>query len=72
MFQSKGDNEDALVHSFFGRIGVSLMLRYHKTHQWAKVSNTPRTPPHPKIMNNVIENLKLIEFACNMVVSANL
>nr|XP_019946442.1 PREDICTED: testis- and ovary-specific PAZ domain-containing protein 1 isoform X2 [Paralichthys olivaceus] len=27
---------DTLIQSFFGRIGVSLMLRYHKTHQWAK------------------------------------
>ncbi|XP_054620782.1 protein TOPAZ1 isoform X2 [Dunckerocampus dactyliophorus] len=26
----------SLVMSFFGRIGVSLMLRYYKTHQWAK------------------------------------
>ncbi|XP_071356453.1 protein TOPAZ1 isoform X5 [Trachinotus anak] len=25
-----------LILSFLGRIGVSLMLRYHKTHQWAK------------------------------------
>lgn len=26
-----------LTMSYLGRIGVSLMLRYHKTHQWAKV-----------------------------------
>ncbi|XP_044192199.1 uncharacterized protein topaz1 isoform X3 [Thunnus albacares] len=32
--QSEG--EDSLIRSFLGRIGVSLMLRYHKTHQWAK------------------------------------
>lgn len=24
--------------TYLGRIGVSLMLRYHKTHQWAKVN----------------------------------
>ncbi|XP_045915148.1 protein TOPAZ1-like [Micropterus dolomieu] len=30
------ENEDNLIRSFLGRIGVSLMLRYHKTHQWAK------------------------------------
>ncbi|XP_072303774.1 protein TOPAZ1 isoform X2 [Eucyclogobius newberryi] len=29
-------NEDRPVKSSLGRIGVSLMLRYHKTHQWAK------------------------------------
>ncbi|KAM3596517.1 uncharacterized protein V6R79_015969 [Siganus canaliculatus] len=29
-------SEDDLVRSFVGRIGVSLMLRYHKTHQWTK------------------------------------
>ncbi|KAK9526263.1 hypothetical protein VZT92_014972 [Zoarces viviparus] len=32
--QSEG--VDGLIRSSFGRIGVSLMLRYHKTHQWAK------------------------------------
>ncbi|KAM6903806.1 protein TOPAZ1 [Lycodopsis pacificus] len=32
--QSEGG--DGLIRSSFGRIGVSLMLRYHKTHQWAK------------------------------------
>nr|XP_046274048.1 uncharacterized protein topaz1 isoform X2 [Scatophagus argus] len=32
--QNEGDN--SLVRNFFGRIGVSLMLRYHKTHQWVK------------------------------------
>ncbi|XP_067467521.1 protein TOPAZ1 isoform X3 [Thunnus thynnus] len=32
--QSEG--EDSLIRSFLGRIGVSLMLRYHKTHQWAR------------------------------------
>ncbi|XP_044028329.1 uncharacterized protein topaz1 isoform X2 [Siniperca chuatsi] len=32
--QSEG--EDSLFRSFLGRIGVSLMLRYHKTHQWTK------------------------------------
>uniref|UniRef100_A0A4W6FPW8 Protein TOPAZ1 n=2 Tax=Lates calcarifer TaxID=8187 RepID=A0A4W6FPW8_LATCA len=30
------DAQDTLIRSFLGRIGVSLMLRYHKTHQWAK------------------------------------
>ncbi|XP_051247143.1 uncharacterized protein topaz1 isoform X2 [Dicentrarchus labrax] len=32
--QNEGDN--SLIRSFLGRIGVSLMFRYHKTHQWAK------------------------------------
>ncbi|XP_038581266.1 protein TOPAZ1 isoform X2 [Micropterus salmoides] len=32
----QAENEDSLIRSFLGRIGVSLMLRYHKTHQWAK------------------------------------
>ncbi|XP_042363180.1 uncharacterized protein topaz1 isoform X2 [Plectropomus leopardus] len=30
------EGEDSLMKTFLGRIGVSLMLRYHKTHQWAK------------------------------------
>ncbi|XP_068189540.1 protein TOPAZ1 isoform X2 [Antennarius striatus] len=30
------DDEDSLARVFLGRIGVSLMLRYHKTHQWYK------------------------------------
>ncbi|KAK7898620.1 hypothetical protein WMY93_019473 [Mugilogobius chulae] len=29
-------DEDSPVKSCIGRIGVSLMLRYHKTHQWVK------------------------------------
>lgn len=33
----QNESEDSMVRSFVGRIGVSLMLRYHKTHQWAKV-----------------------------------
>ncbi|KAA8586151.1 hypothetical protein FQN60_007720, partial [Etheostoma spectabile] len=32
----QNEAEDSLILSFLGRIGVSLMLRYHKTHQWAK------------------------------------
>ncbi|TKS88944.1 Testis- and ovary-specific PAZ domain-containing protein 1 [Collichthys lucidus] len=32
----QNDDEESLVKGFLGRIGVSLMLRYHKTHQWAK------------------------------------
>ncbi|XP_055081349.1 uncharacterized protein topaz1 [Periophthalmus magnuspinnatus] len=31
-----GADEDGPVKCCLGRIGVSLMLRYHKTHQWAK------------------------------------
>lgn len=34
----QNESEDSLIRSFVGRIGVSLMLRYHKTHQWAKVT----------------------------------
>ncbi|RVE66395.1 hypothetical protein OJAV_G00106800 [Oryzias javanicus] len=34
VFQREG--EGSLVRNFVGRIGVSLMLRYHKTHQWLK------------------------------------
>lgn len=30
--------QDGLNMTYLGRIGVSLMLRYHKTHQWAKVN----------------------------------
>lgn len=33
---SRGIDDESPVKSFLGRIGVSLMLRYHKTHQWAK------------------------------------
>lgn len=40
VFQNKDEN--SLAWGLFGRIGVSLMLRYHKTHQWAKV-NEPVT-----------------------------
>ncbi|XP_073318978.1 uncharacterized protein topaz1 isoform X2 [Pagrus major] len=32
----QNEGEDSLVKNFLGRIGVSLMLRYYKTHQWAK------------------------------------
>ncbi|XP_039675949.1 protein TOPAZ1 isoform X2 [Perca fluviatilis] len=32
----QNEGEDSRITSFLGRIGVSLMLRYHKTHQWAK------------------------------------
>uniref|UniRef100_A0A3B4T6X0 Protein TOPAZ1 n=1 Tax=Seriola dumerili TaxID=41447 RepID=A0A3B4T6X0_SERDU len=32
----QNEGEDNLIWSFLGRIGVSLMLRYYKTHQWAK------------------------------------
>ncbi|XP_037651536.1 protein TOPAZ1 isoform X4 [Sebastes umbrosus] len=32
----QNDGEESLIRSFLGRIGVSLMLRYHKTHQWGK------------------------------------
>nr|XP_029135028.1 protein TOPAZ1 [Labrus bergylta] len=32
----QNEEEEGLNRSFLGRIGVSLMLRYHKTHQWAK------------------------------------
>nr|XP_020441990.1 testis- and ovary-specific PAZ domain-containing protein 1 [Monopterus albus] len=32
----QNEAEDSMIRSFLGRIGVSLMLRYHKTHQWAK------------------------------------
>ncbi|XP_047460330.1 protein TOPAZ1 isoform X3 [Mugil cephalus] len=34
VYQKEG--EDSLIIGFVGRIGVSLMLRYHKTHQWVK------------------------------------
>ncbi|XP_071060984.1 protein TOPAZ1 isoform X2 [Pseudochaenichthys georgianus] len=34
--ESVCQGEDDLVGSFLGRIGVSLMLRYHKTQQWSK------------------------------------
>lgn len=30
--------QDHMTVTYLGRIGVSLMLRYHKTHQWAKVN----------------------------------
>ncbi|XP_028317152.1 protein TOPAZ1 isoform X2 [Gouania willdenowi] len=30
------ESEDSLIRKFAGRIGVSLLLRYHKTSQWAK------------------------------------
>lgn len=34
----ENEEGDSLHRSFLGRIGVSLMLRYYKTHQWAKVN----------------------------------
>ncbi|XP_071224417.1 uncharacterized protein topaz1 isoform X2 [Salvelinus alpinus] len=36
VYQETEDWEDGLIKSFLGRIGVSLMFRYHKTQQWAK------------------------------------
>lgn len=52
--------QDHMTMTYFGRIGVSLMLRYHKTHQWAKVNEhacyftqllgcLPRSVPHPEL-----------------------
>lgn len=49
-----------MTMTYFGRIGVSLMLRYHKTHQWAKVNEhacyftqllgcLSRSAPHPDL-----------------------
>lgn len=35
----QNEDDDNLSQSFLGRIGVSLMLRYHKTRQWDKVRN---------------------------------
>ncbi|XP_023116713.2 uncharacterized protein topaz1 [Amphiprion ocellaris] len=32
----QNETEGVLLKTFVGRIGVSLMLRYHKTQQWAK------------------------------------
>ncbi|XP_041665567.1 uncharacterized protein topaz1 isoform X2 [Cheilinus undulatus] len=32
----KNEEGESLNRSFCGRIGISLMLRYYKTHQWAK------------------------------------
>nr|XP_029514422.1 protein TOPAZ1 isoform X1 [Oncorhynchus nerka] len=36
VYQETEDWDDGLIKSFLGRIGVSLMFRYHKTQQWAK------------------------------------
>ncbi|XP_021428085.2 uncharacterized protein topaz1 isoform X2 [Oncorhynchus mykiss] len=36
VYQETDDWDDGLIKSFLGRIGVSLMFRYHKTQQWAK------------------------------------
>ncbi|XP_024862701.2 protein TOPAZ1 isoform X2 [Kryptolebias marmoratus] len=32
----QNEDENSPIKTFVGRIGVSLMLRYHKTHQWTK------------------------------------
>uniref|UniRef100_A0A4W5N8A7 Protein TOPAZ1 n=1 Tax=Hucho hucho TaxID=62062 RepID=A0A4W5N8A7_9TELE len=36
VYQETEDWEAGLIKTFLGRIGVSLMFRYHKTQQWAK------------------------------------
>lgn len=43
VFRNKDEN--SLAWGLFGRIGVSLMLRYHKTHQWAKVNGPVNGAP---------------------------
>lgn len=47
VYQDEG--EDSLIRSYLGRIGVSLMLRYHKTHQWAKVNKQDVCVSHGKV-----------------------
>ncbi|XP_061616951.1 uncharacterized protein topaz1 isoform X2 [Phyllopteryx taeniolatus] len=52
-------NEDpnSLLISFFGRIGVSLMLRYHKTQQWAKGRRVVEVLSQSKVNYSMLKGL---------------
>ncbi|XP_034016309.1 protein TOPAZ1-like [Thalassophryne amazonica] len=49
--------DSSLVKNFLGRIGVSLMLRYHKTHQWAKGRRVVEVMSFSKINYSVLKGL---------------
>ncbi|KAM6899571.1 protein TOPAZ1 [Xenentodon cancila] len=53
--QNEGD--DNLIKSFVGRVGVSLMLRYHKTHQWAKGCKVVETMSVLKVNYTTLKGL---------------
>ncbi|XP_034455853.1 uncharacterized protein topaz1 isoform X3 [Hippoglossus hippoglossus] len=48
---------DALIKNFLGRIGVSLMLRYHKTHQWAKGRRVVEVLSMSKVSYSMLKGL---------------
>ncbi|CAI5690147.1 unnamed protein product [Oreochromis niloticus] len=53
----QNESEDSMVRSFIGRIGVSLMLRYHKTHQWAKGRRVVETLSVLKVCYSTLKGL---------------
>ncbi|XP_059205635.1 uncharacterized protein topaz1 isoform X2 [Centropristis striata] len=55
--QSQNEGEESLMRSLLGRIGVSLMLRYHKTHQWAKGRRVVEVLSHSKVNYSTLKGL---------------
>ncbi|XP_030597258.1 uncharacterized protein topaz1 [Archocentrus centrarchus] len=53
----QNESEDSMIRSFVGRIGVSLMLRYHKTHQWAKGRRVVETLSVLKVSYSTLKGL---------------
>ncbi|KAF7664677.1 hypothetical protein LDENG_00168510 [Lucifuga dentata] len=51
------EDGDNLIQNFVGRIGVSLMLRYHKTHQWAKGRKVVEVLSRPKVNYSTLKGL---------------
>ncbi|XP_034560335.1 uncharacterized protein topaz1 isoform X4 [Notolabrus celidotus] len=54
---SQNEEEESLSRSFLGRIGVSLMLRYHKTHQWAKGRKVVEVLSSSKVNYSLLKGL---------------
>ncbi|XP_062266206.1 protein TOPAZ1 [Platichthys flesus] len=50
-------SEGALIRNFLGRIGVSLVLRYHKTHQWAKGRRVVEVLSMSKVSYSMLKGL---------------
>ncbi|CAJ1083728.1 uncharacterized protein topaz1 isoform X13 [Xyrichtys novacula] len=53
----QNEEKGSLNKSFFGRIGVSLMLRYHKTHQWAKGRKVVEVLSNSKVNYSTLKGL---------------
>nr|XP_057903560.1 protein TOPAZ1 isoform X2 [Doryrhamphus excisus] len=51
------EDPGSLVMSFFGRIGVSLMLRYYKTHQWTKGQRVVEVLSLSKVSYSMLKGL---------------